>query len=54
LLRALPHTSLRSARYAIVPKEKRKALEEIMRSDKRINPCNNNPNQPKGQGREDY
>jgi len=26
-------------RYAIVPKEKRKFLEEIMRSDKRINPC---------------
>jgi len=26
-------------RYAIVPKEKRKVLEEIMRSDKRINPC---------------
>jgi len=26
-------------RYVIVPKEKRKVLEEIMRSDKRINPC---------------
>jgi hypothetical protein len=25
--------------YMIIPKEKRKVLEEIMRPDKRVNPC---------------
>ena len=38
----------------ITPIEKRKVLEEIMRSDERINPHKFNPNQPKGQGRENY